>query len=486
MDTLFDGTITGPAPARTAANAPDGEPAFAGRGIALIECCGLTIGIDVAHVREVIPAPQSLQPMPSSVSGVAGCVALRGLLVPVLDFPSMLGRHEVEPGEIIVVVTLDRHVFGIEAQATRRIVSADQLRAQDHAPGAMGLPERIFPSLFLMEETLVALLDPAALVDLGVPRTRDTLPPARSSDISEQYLLFEIESHTFVLPVAQVDGTVPETEVGGDTMVSGSCEGAIRRHDMEMALINPLVMAGMRPPGPRPKTSSAILVTIEEERRVAIRADRVKDIIHIKESMIRPLPRVVARRSDLFLGIVTPAEGVWHHVLDPEAMRRDDGLRAFSRLARRLASDRPAQQARSQRGRRGTALLFQAGGDFALPIDAVAEIVPLPEAATAGQLSGAHLCNMTHRNGLLPIFSLSAVLAGEGSTFGSSSAVVVTDCGGERVGLAVADLLSIEQVAFVDHYDGTPEGLAERQRDGKTRLFKVLSPDQIAMELGYD
>lgn len=462
--------------------ASDGLPAP--QAIAIIQCCDLTIGINVTHVREVIPVSEALQPMPSSVPGVAGCVALRGLLVPVLDLRVMLGRDSGATPGIIVVLTLHGQVFAILADASRRIIPASQLRDQDCLPGENGLPERLFPRLFLLEECLVAMLDPAALLANGIPRTRDTRPAARQSDISEQYLLFEIEGKTFLLPVGRVDGTVPETDVGGDAMVSGPCEGAILRHDVEMALINPLKLVGMPASGSRPRASSAIVLTFDGDHRIALRADRVRDIVHIRQSMIQPMPRILARRGDLFSGIVTMSEGVWHHVLDPDALRQDAALRDFAALARRVGAGVGGSEGRGPRGRQRTAILFRAGGHFAMPVEQVQEIVALPAAVIEQESERSHLCTLTHRNALLPIFALPQLVAGERPAFGPASAVIVTTIGGERVGLAVEETVAVDRVGFVDHYDGTPEGMVERTRDGQAKLFTVLQAEKLAALIG--
>lgn len=61
------------------------------KAIALIDCGGRLIGVSAAHMREVIPCPPELQPLPTSLPGVVGALSLRGLSVPVVCFGDMLG-----------------------------------------------------------------------------------------------------------------------------------------------------------------------------------------------------------------------------------------------------------------------------------------------------------------------------------------------------------------------------------------------------------
>ncbi|NBZ86286.1 chemotaxis protein CheW [Stagnihabitans tardus] len=488
MDTSFPsgaGTLPGEAlplaaeeVADQAGGRPDGnrqpQPAAS---VALIDCGNKVIGVEVVHVREVIPEPHELQPLASSGPGVIGCLALRGLAVPVVDFAALLGWPATAPG-ILVVLRIQTGLVAFRAQATRRIVLGDHIRFQDIATAATGREEQIFPRLGLIEDLAVAMLEPSALISLGIPATRDQRATAKVSDISEQYLLFELDGRDFVLPVARVHGTVPETEVGGATLVSGPCEGSIQRLDLEIALINPLLMCGMPHQGSRPKAAGAIVLNFGGEKRLALRADRVRDIIQIKKSLISPMPRVLARRGDLFLGVVPVAEDRWYHVLDPDRIMQDPALGAFASLTRRSGAGQ-AQGAR-MRGRRGTALLFRAGGDFSLPIDSVEEIVGLPQSVIDTDSQGLHLCTISHRGGLLPIFALSQILVGGRVDFGPLSAVIVVRVEGERIGLAVEEMLAIERVGFVEHPDGRPEGMVERHQPDRIRSFSLVELDQLA------
>lgn len=448
--------------------------------VALIDCGAKTLGIAVTHLREVIPEPEVLQPLVSSGPGVVGCVALRGLAVPVVDFAGLLGWPATpEPG-ILVVLRVEEGIVAFRARATRRIVLSRNLTPQEISHPASGPSEQIFPRHALLDGDVIAHLAPEALTALGIPTTRDTRPSARSTDISDQYLLFELGGRDFALPVARVDGTVPESDVGSPTMISGPCEGAIRRLDLEIPLVNPITMGGMSD-GPAPcKCTSAIVLKFGPDHRLALRADRVRDIVQIARSTISPLPRVLARRSDLFLGVVPRGAEPWYHVLDPDKILADPGLQAFASLTRRHGAEAKTGT-KAERGRRGTALLFRANGDFALPVEKVLEIIPMPDLPPR---YGAHLGTLAHGNGLLPIFDLSQLLLGAASQFTSLSAVIIVQIGGETLGLAAEEMLAIDRVGYVEHPDGRREGMAERREEGRKRSFSVVELDQLAAYFG--
>lgn len=449
------------------------------KAIALIDCGGRLIGVSAAHMREVIPCPPELQPLPTSLPGVVGALSLRGLSVPVVCFGDMLGWQVRTPPEIIVVLREGEGLFAFRAHATRRIVLSDDIRFQEVESSSAGVAENLFPRLGLIGDDLVAMLEPASLAAMGVPLTRDTRPVQRSSDITEQYLLFELSGQSFVLPVARVDGTVPDTDVGGETLVSGPCEGSIRRLDMEIPLINPLTMAGMRFEGTRPRQTAAIILKFEGDKRIALRADRVRDIIQIKRSMIAPMPRILSPRSEFFTGVVAVSDTLWHQILDPDSIAADEGLRAFASLSRMVGAGTKVAEQRRQRGRRGVVLLFRSSGDFALPIEDVEEIVALPARVLEEPSWSHHLCNIAHRNQLVPIFCLATMLNCGPAAYTPQSAVIVTRVGNERVGLAVEEMLAIERLGYAEHPDGRPEGMIERPESGKVRTFSVVETGQL-------
>lgn len=146
----------------------------------------------------------------------------------------------------------------------------------------------------------------------------------------------------------------------------------------------------------------------------------------------------------------------------------------------------PVQEMAAEAAERLALVAFGiAGQDFALPLDAVAEVVRLPAAVTALPRAGeAMLGVVAHRGGLLPVVSAHALL-GFPATETRSARVVVTRLGAHRLGLVVDRMKAILRVPEATIEPVPPllsRGLGEARvaailrMEGGRRLVSVLSP----------
>ena len=135
-----------------------------------------------------------------------------------------------------------------------------------------------------------------------------------------------------------------------------------------------------------------------------------------------------------------------------------------------------------------------AGQEFALPLDAVQEIIPAPANVIAAPRAEAVLLGVAaHRDRLLPLLSLRGLLGLPMSTeTGELQKVLVTRVGGGLVGL-VADRMRAIVPADPALLEPTPPMLAARtggesriqaiyRGEGGRRLISVLAVDQLFRE----
>jgi purine-binding chemotaxis protein CheW len=132
--------------------------------------------------------------------------------------------------------------------------------------------------------------------------------------------------------------------------------------------------------------------------------------------------------------------------------------------------------------------------DYALPLEAVREIVPLPDTITAVPRAEAVLLGVVaYRDGLLPLLSLRGLLGFPSAvTSGGAEKVIVVPVGGVLVGL-VADRMRAIIRATESQIDAAPSMLAARTggeakitaifRGGDGRnLVSVLAPEKLFRE----
>jgi purine-binding chemotaxis protein CheW len=184
-------------------------------------------------------------------------------------------------------------------------------------------------------------------------------------------------------------------------------------------------------------------------------------------------------------------------ILDIEALLRT----AFSNLSRGKS---PARQEKA--GARSTAeaavskktemlVTFEvANQEFALPLESVQEILPLPSTLTAVARGEAVVLGITSvRDTLMPLLSLRGLLGFEAAR-GSNDRqkVIVMKFGGAQIGL-VADQARSIVAADPDLMDAVPPILAARtggesrikavyRGEAGRRLISILSPDQMFRE----
>lgn len=135
-----------------------------------------------------------------------------------------------------------------------------------------------------------------------------------------------------------------------------------------------------------------------------------------------------------------------------------------------------------------------AGQDYALPLDAVREVVPLPEAITVVPRAESVLLGVAaYRDSLLPLLSLRGLLGfAAAETSGTAEKVIVVPVGGVLVGL-VADRMRAIIRAKASQIDAAPAMLGARtggeskiaaifRGDDGRHLVSVLAPELLFRE----
>ena len=135
-----------------------------------------------------------------------------------------------------------------------------------------------------------------------------------------------------------------------------------------------------------------------------------------------------------------------------------------------------------------------AGQEFALPLDAVQEILPAPSSITAVARAESVVLGITSvRDVLMPLLSLRGLLGfGPAEAGNDREKVVVMKLGTMQIGL-LADRARAIVTADVAHVDPVPPVLAARtggesrirsvyRGDGGRRLISILAPEQLFRE----
>lgn len=187
---------------------------------------------------------------------------------------------------------------------------------------------------------------------------------------------------------------------------------------------------------------------------------------------------------------------------DAAALPILDSATAIDREFADLACD-PAPPLAHAGGARGTAIdgpgrtddtvrllcFAVAGQDFALPVNDVREVVPMPATVTPVPRARRHLAGFTTLRGrLLPLVDLAALFGLDAAATAVRRRLVVVGGGGSAVGLVVEEVRDILRIGR-DAIDPVPPLMARdadlddvagiARADGGSRLFTVLAADRL-------
>jgi purine-binding chemotaxis protein CheW len=247
-----------------------------------------------------------------------------------------------------------------------------------------------------------------------------------------------------------------------------------------------------------PPSANARVVVLDRGFLIGFLVDGMTSLVSVAASRVEP-PDQVASDVDatVLQGVFKSADGSSAtRILDPDALlRRDFGHRRQSGgiFASRPATAASARAAEEKAADAGTLVLvsFELGRqEYALPLDRVREIVPLPEAVSAvPRTETAVLGVTTIRDELIPLLSLHALLGFPvPESHEERPRVLVVSYGDKAVGLVADRTREILRVApslvdpvpaMLTRGQGTAELQAICRLDGGRRLVSVLSPDRL-------
>ncbi|TNJ43350.1 chemotaxis protein CheW [Phaeobacter sp. B1627] len=474
-----------PDPVRDVVEGTGGDdiPEPADMMVGVVEIGGMLFAIPIEHVREVIPAPIRFQRLPTQHPDLVGGVLLRGKAIPVqalhrrlgLDAPVFntqeldLSDPEVAPGTgaakgVIVVVRANGRVTGVLVDVVRCLLQLGDTWAQN-------LPEEpdelVCGGYICDRHGHFSLLSVPELLSIPLaPSDEISATTRRRSRVRKlAHIKFQVGELNFLIAIKDIASTVPTSVLEPWPVSSGGCLGLISRHGMEMPMLDTLANFGFPGCGARPTEASGIVIEYPDDHALSFNVDRVVSVVNIEEDAVYKFPPSVTRRWNLFDGVHIDEGGDQCFVINVEACRKDaDLLRLASTSHRkkpepkkRMATSSGRQEAAAKTSDHGSGASALAGirsqsnryltvcaaGDFAVPIEAVSEIMRVPVAFGAADFEG-HLVNLSYRNRLMPVYDCAQRRGNGMGNFGTEAGILILKKDGHHYGLAVEAMKSID------------------------------------------
>lgn len=386
------------------------------------------IGVPAGLVREVARLPR-LARVPHGPAALMGLANVRGAVVPVLSLAGLVEREA--GGERRLVVVDAGEIVGLAVGESGKLVELGEAGLE--TPDLAGL----------IASTLMAGKERRATGGLAIAES-DT-----GEAVAERVALavFAIGAQEFALPLGAVEEVIRRPAgiaylPDADAVVIGSAahRGAL------LPLLSLGALLGL--PQADDGAKARVVVVRIGAHRVGLIVDAMRDILHVAESEIDPVPQVLARgaaeaRIQAILRLDEGRRLV--SVLAAEHLLRED---ITARLLKAGTGEAKEMVASESDGVSEQFLLFRIGTeDYGLPIDAVEEVAPLPSRLT--RLPKAPLFVkgvMNLRGRVVPVIDQAARFGGTGEN-GRKRRVVVVRIGDLVAGFIVDQVLEVMRVA---------------------------------------
>lgn len=121
--------------------------------------------VDIMSVRE-IRGWSPATPLPGSARSVLGVINLRGVILPIIDLSSSVGRDPVTPTgrNVIIVVEVSRKLVGLLVDAVSDIITVTAEMIQPPPDMGEGTGDTFTRGILAIESRMICLIDPAALL----------------------------------------------------------------------------------------------------------------------------------------------------------------------------------------------------------------------------------------------------------------------------------------------------------------------------------
>ncbi|GAB2578098.1 hypothetical protein Aab01nite_10320 [Paractinoplanes abujensis] len=411
----------------------------------LLRLGGAAVALPLTVLREVIPCPRELAPIPAHARGLRGAVNLRDVVIPVLDLAEHLeGEERERAAPVIVIISSGGRMLGVVADRIDGIATVPDDQRHDTRDAGNDL---VLSHTFGHPETqaVISILDADAILSLpGVPSvldpaevsSHDTGPPPGAGI---PMMLVRCGDFRLAVSLTDVHTVLPRLEVTDSPLTGGLCRGVTAYMNDWVPVVDLAQSLGLGP-----ADGAQGLLWSYPGGLVALQVSEVVEIVTLDPGQIHPLPALGVPNAHRFGGAtLIPGHGQ-HLVVDPAALSGDETLSALGRLNTARAetvADRP------EGGHTAVErfLTYRAGGEVATPLTQIAEILAYPPDVSPLTGGGDGLLGLfTHRSSVVSLFCLNRLVGRAPAIDPATSRVLLVEHEGNHVGYVVDGLGAIE------------------------------------------
>ncbi len=305
------------------------------------DVAGQEFALDLAAVREIVRAPDSVAIVPRAEAVVVGVMAYRDTLLPLMSLRGLLGLAvggDDQDRRKVVVTTVAGVMVGLIVDHLRAILHVDPelLEATPLMLAARTGGETRIASIYRGEggRRLISVLSPEQLfredVMQRLSQTAQAPTPTAGATRSEEvkYLVFRLGEEEFGLPIGTVDevARVPD-QITRLPKTPKFLEGVVNLRGEVLPVIDQRRRFDMpRAPDAR---SRRLIVVRTERHRAGLIVDSVSEVLGAPADAVEPAPDIAGEANQLVHGVLNLDEsGRMILLLDPAELltRAERGL----------------------------------------------------------------------------------------------------------------------------------------------------------------
>ena len=454
---------------------------------------GVRLAVPLDVLREVVPWPEQVVPLPAAAPGLLGAVDVRGDVVPLLDLGPSVGREALQGNgsRVVAILVHDDGLLGLAVDEVCGVADVPDAALQLAEPAG-----QVLRAAFEHPEdgAITSVLDVAALVrgtgvpllhgrsrastaadegtgddagvDAGVDTGDDADGPAR--DV-RPLIRLRCGSYELCVPAVEVDAVLPALRPRPSAMDGPLCRGVTVHRDVEIAVADLAALLGL---GREEDVAGSPGIVLRLERGlVALSVSQVIDIEPLDVAGRLPVPHGTLGEPDRYRGLLPHPTHGQVLLLDTASLLADPDLQGMAALNRAAGptngttngtgdataaagtqdDDAPARGDVRPDGR---AYLTYAVGprgaesEAATLLEQVGEIVAFPAGrAVTGAGTGDVLGVFVHRGRPVSLICLST-LVGNGPPGARGLQVLLVEADGAAYGFVVSGLRAIEQATW--------------------------------------
>ncbi|MGY2047279.1 chemotaxis protein CheW [Methylobacterium sp. JK268] len=363
-----------------------------------------TYAVPLAEVQEIIRLPEMVE-VPLAPASLAGLANLRGAVLPVTSLRRLFSLPDRTHDDATRVVVMSQGTpLGFVVDRMASVVTSEISEIEGTAALGAGVDSALLSGMIKRDGAVITIIDPARLLQRsgggraasrgeggeGGPQMRAEAAAEAPATDEIQLVSFELAGQEYALPIAHVQEIVQVPEqISAMPNAAPHVIGVVTLRDRLLPLVSLRALFGLAA-APLSEQSRIVVVSWEirgELRSVGIVTDTVKEVLRVARGIVDPLPDLLTGRGGLReidgicridqgrrLVSILSAERLFDTALAAEAAlqdRSETGMVQDDRGQDALASDEEQ------------CVVFRlADEEYGVPIEAVQEIVRVPEQLT--------------------------------------------------------------------------------------------------------